>query len=84
MAKRQVRVSKPNLHHEPSNGPEGPFFRAERPKRKKQPRETRGRDAHEKNEFSCHGTERAMIGARKLLAREVRRKQGRRRRDTEW
>lgn len=58
MAKRQVRVSKPNLHHEPSNGPESPLFRAERPKRKKQPGETRGRDAHEKNEFSCHGTER--------------------------
>ena len=59
LAKRQVSVSKPNLHHEPSNGPEGPFFRAERPKGKKQPGETRGRDGHEKNEFGCHGTERA-------------------------
>ena len=59
LTKRQVRIPKPNLYHEPSDGLESPFLGSEGPKSKEQPRETDGRNTHKKYEFSCHSTESA-------------------------
>ena len=59
LTKRQVRISKPNLYHEPSDRLESPFLGSEGPKSKEQPRETDGRNAHKKYEFDCHSTESA-------------------------
>jgi hypothetical protein len=59
LTKRQVRTTKPNLYHEPSDRLESPFLGSEGPKSKEQPRETDGRNAHKKYEFSCHSTESA-------------------------
>ena len=59
LTKRQVRIPKPNLYHEPSDGLESPSLRGESPKCKEQPRETDGRNAHKKYELSCHSTESA-------------------------
>jgi hypothetical protein len=59
LTKRQVRIPKPNLYHEPSDGLDSPFLGGESPKSKEQPRETDGRNADKKYEFSCHSTESA-------------------------
>ena len=59
LTKRQIRIPKPNLYHEPSDGLDSPFLGSESPKSKEQPRETDGRNAHKKYEFSCHSTESA-------------------------
>jgi hypothetical protein len=61
LAERQVRISEPNLHHEPSDRLKGPFLRSrsEGPESKEHPGETDGRNANEKDKFGCHRTERA-------------------------
>lgn len=59
LAERQERISKPKLHHEPSDRLKSPFFRSrsEGPESKEHPGETDGRNANEKDKFSCHRTE---------------------------
>ena len=56
LTKRQARVPKPNLYHEPGDGLDSPSLGSESPKSKEQPRETNGRNAHKKYEFSRHCT----------------------------
>jgi len=59
LAERQERISKPKLHHEPSDRLKGPFFqsRSEGPESKEHPGETDGRNANEKDKFGSHRTE---------------------------
>jgi hypothetical protein len=59
LAKRQVRIPKPNLYHKPSDRFDRPSLGSEGPESEEQPGKTDGRNAYKKHEFGCHSTESA-------------------------